>query len=76
MSETTKRKILITFDCEHLLNSPVFGDITDEMLFEHIQAFLNVFEAFHVNAKLREEYGDFYNITNPVVTSISDIDSE
>lgn len=73
MSETTKRKILITFDCEHLLNSPVFGDVTDEMLSEHIRAF---FEPFCIDAKLREEYGDFYNITNPVVTSISDIGVE
>lgn len=64
MENLNRRKIPILFELEHLIQSPVLGTITDEMLQSHIQTF---FDNIFVRVPLFEEEGDFYNLINPQV---------
>lgn len=64
MSNLTTRKAVIVFDCNHLIKSSIFGEITEEMLRDYMNAF---FKDVFVDYKLEEEQGDFYNMTNPKI---------
>lgn len=61
----TKRKIYVTLDLEHIQNSPVFGNITDELIAEHVA---ELFSILLVDIDIHPEEGDFFKVSNPVVT--------
>lgn len=64
MENIRRRKIPILVEIEHLIQSPVLGEITDDMLQTHIQAFV---DSVFVNVPLIAEEGDFFNLVNPKV---------
>lgn len=64
MENIKRRTIPILIDVENLIQSPVLGEITDDMLQTHIQSFV---DSVFVNVPLVEEEGDFFNLINPQV---------
>jgi hypothetical protein len=64
MENIINRQVTITFDLKHLINSPVLGEVTEEMLKEHIQTY---FASVCVDVPIVEAEGDFFSITNPDV---------
>lgn len=63
--EKIQRKVSITVDVEHLKNSSVFGVITDEILLEHFQGWV---DSLFIKTPIFEEHGDFYSVSNPQVS--------
>ena len=71
--ENTKRTVAIIIDVEHLKTSSVFGEITDEILREHLQGWV---DSLFINTPIYEEHGDFYTASNPrVVLTQSELDT-
>jgi hypothetical protein len=59
-----KRKIAVILTCEHLQNSPVFGDVTDEQIAEWIKEQLGV---MLVDTDLHPAEGDIFKLSEPNV---------
>ena len=71
--ENTKRTVAIIIDVEHLKTSSVFGEITDELLREQLQGWV---DSLFINTPIYEEHGDFYTASNPrVVLTQSELDT-
>lgn len=64
MADLKKRKIVVEFDCEHLEDSPIFGNITDDFLKSNIEEFFKVYLA---DVDIHPDEGDFYKLVNPQV---------
>jgi len=64
MANLVKRQIAILVDCEHLVDSPVFGAITDEMIAERLKEQLTV---MLVETDIYPEEGDVFKLSNPSV---------
>lgn len=62
MENTIKRTVAIVVEVEHLKNSSVFGEITDEMLREHLQAWV---DSLFIKTPIYEERGDFFTASEP-----------
>jgi len=68
-----KRTVAIIVEVEHLKNSSVFGEIPDEMLREHLQAWV---DSLFVQTPIYEERGDFYTVSKPrIVLKQSELDT-
>lgn len=63
--DTVKRKVTVVFDCEHLKDSHILGAITEDHLRCGIEEF---FKLYFVDVGMVPEEGDFYTISNPVVS--------
>ena len=71
--ENTKRTVAIIIDVEHLKTSSVFGEITDELLREQLQGWV---DSLFIKTPIYEEHGDFYTASNPkVVLKQSELDT-
>lgn len=59
-----KRTATIIVEVEHLKNSSVFGKITDDILREHLQAWV---DSIFIETPIYEEHGDFYTVSKPTI---------
>ena len=64
MDNLKKRRVTVEFDCEHLENSPIIGDITDEFIADCIK---ETCKLFFDGVEVSFEDGSFYKLRNPKV---------
>lgn len=64
MEDLRSQKVALVFDCTYFANSSVFGEVTPELLREHMMAY---FEGIFVDIPLDDSRGDFYKVTSPEI---------
>lgn len=64
MSTLIKRKIAVILTCEHLTESPVFGEVTDEQIAEWIKEQLSI---MLVDTDIHPAEGDIFKLSEPNV---------
>lgn len=63
--ELIKKQIIVKLDCEHIKDSPVFGEITPEMIVERLTEQLKL---MLVETDIHPSEGDIFKLSNPSVS--------
>lgn len=63
--ELIKKQIIVKLDCEHIKDSPVFGEITSEMIVERLTEQLKL---MLVETDIHPSEGDIFKLSNPSVS--------